>query len=169
MRHCLLLMIPVFVLLSCSRQIYVVRHAEKAVAPGGGSMMSKDPELSEMGKQRAESLRDNLKTKKIGSIYATNTIRTRATAEPTRAFFGLDIQTYSPIPDEELIGRLRSSKKNILIVGHSNTVDDVVNKICGETKIPGDLDESQYDNLYIIRKKGKKMVFENQKYGVRTP
>ncbi len=168
MRPYLLLLITVFALLSCSRKIFVVRHAEKAVS-NGGSMMSRDPELSEAGKARAESLKAFLKTKKIGSIYSTNTIRTKATAEPTRAFFGLDINIYSPIPNEELIASLRSSRKNILIVGHSNTVDDVVNKICGENKIPGDLDESQYDNLYIIRKKGKKMFFENQKYGVRTP
>ena len=168
MRTYLLLMVTLFVLMSCSRKIYVVRHGEKAVSDGG-SMMSRDPELSEAGKARAESLKEILKTKKIGSIYSTNTIRTKSTAEPTRAFFGLDINTYPPIPNEKFIDSLRSSKKNILIVGHSNTVDDVVNKICGENKIPGDLDESQYDNLYIIRKKGKKMLFENQKYGVRTP
>ena len=45
----------------------------------------------------------------------------------------------------------------MLIVGHSNTVDDVVNKLCGEIKVPADLPDSEYDNLYLVIKKGKKM------------
>jgi len=67
------------------------------------------------------------------------------------------------------IQKLKGIKKgNSLIVGHSNTVDDIVNKLCGETKIPGDLPDSEYDNLYIVTKKGKRMKFENKTYGTPT-
>jgi hypothetical protein len=59
-------------------------------------------------------------------------------------------------------------KGNTLIVGHSNTVDDIVNKLCGEIKVPIDLPDSEYDNLYLIRKKGKKMKFENKTFGTPT-
>jgi|SRR5690606_11497588 len=154
---------------SCTQKIYVVRHAEKATVSGNSNMMSQDPPLSEAGQKRAEDLREVLKSKKIGYIFSTNFIRTRSTAEPTRAHFGIQIENYAPRPDDNFIHKVTGLKKNVLIVGHSNTIDDVVNKICGETKVPGDLDESIYDNLYILKRQGKKWKFENKKYGSPTP
>jgi hypothetical protein len=53
-------------------------------------------------------------------------------------------------------------------VGHSNTVDDIVNKLCGEIKVPADLPDTEYDNLYIITKKGNRYKFENKTYGTPT-
>jgi phosphohistidine phosphatase SixA len=152
-------------LTSCGQTFYVVRHAEKEVINNSGTMMSNDPPLSGAGKQRAESLKEILKGKKIGYIFSTNTIRTRSTAEPLRAFINLTTETYQPIPDQAFISRLLSLKKNVLIVGHSNTVDDVVNKLCRSVKIPADLPDTAYDNLFVISKKGKKLIFENRKYG----
>ena len=64
------------------------------------------------------------------------------------------------------IQRIKAIKKgDILIVGHSNTIDDIANKIAGSTVVPGDLDESIYDNLFILKRKGDKYVFTNGKYG----
>lgn len=162
----LLIFFPLALLLtSCSRTFYIVRHAEKAAAGNNTTMMSNDPPLTEAGKERAEALKNLLKTKKIGTVFSTNTLRTKSTAEPTRAYFYLVTETYSPHPDSSFIIRLKSLKKNSLIVGHSNTVDDIVNKLCGSTKIPGDLAETEYDNLFVVKKKGRKMSFETKKYG----
>jgi phosphohistidine phosphatase SixA len=155
----------VLITTSCSQTIYVVRHGEKALPEGTSTMMKNDPPLSDAGKERAEALKEVLKTEKIGYIFSTNTIRTQATAEPTRAYFNLSIETYSPAPDSLFIHRLKTIKKNTLVVGHSNTVDDIVNKLCGATKIPGDLQDTEYDNLFVLKKKGKKITFENRKYG----
>jgi phosphohistidine phosphatase SixA len=156
-------------LTACSQTFYIVRHAEKAVAGATGTMMSNDPPLSDAGKERAEVLKETLKGKKIGYIFSTNTIRTRSTAEPLRARLNLTTETYQPVPGQPFIDRLLSLKKNVLLVGHSNTVDDVVNKLCGAIKIPADLPDTAYDNLFVIRKKGKRMVFENKKYGSPSP
>lgn len=164
MRNFLLFFSLCLLLTACSRKIYVVRHAEKAAA-NGNAMMSSDPPLTEAGKDRAESLKEVLKTKKIGYIFSTNTIRTKSTAEPVRAYYNLVTEMYPPSPDTAFIVRLRSLKKNALVVGHSNTVDDIINKLCGSIKIPGDLPETEYDNLFIVKKKGRKMSFENKKYG----
>ena len=151
---------------ACSHTIYVVRHGEKALPETMHPSMKNDPALSADGNARAEALKETLKNERIGYIFSTNTTRTRKTAEPTRNHFGIDsIRLYAPIPGADFIERVKSLKKNVLIVGHSNTIDDVVNKICGETKIAGDLPETIYDNLYIIRAKGNKTRFENRKYG----
>lgn len=156
-----LVVISSFFLFSCSQTFYVVRHAEKATAAAN---MSSDVPLTDAGRQRAQRLKDLMKDKKIGLIYSTNTIRTRTTAEPTANEFLININTYGPRPDSAFIKLLKSQKKNTLVVGHSNTVDDIVNMLCGEKKVPGDLDESIYDNLFVIKKKGKKFSFKNEKF-----
>jgi len=147
--------------ISCSQTYYVVRHAEKAVqAPN----MSSDVPLSDAGKQRAENLKEVLKDKKIGLIYSTNTIRTKTTAGPTANHFLITITEYPPRPDSAFITLLKSKKQNTLVVGHSNTIDDIVNMLCGEKKVAGDLPDAEYDNLYVIKRKGKNFIFKNEKY-----
>ncbi len=149
---------------SCSHSYYIVRHAEKEQVSASSSMMSNDPALSEAGKVRAIVLRDELKSKHIRYIFSTNTQRTKSTAQPLSETTGVAIQTYSTT--DSLIMELQKIKKgNVLIVGHSNTVDDIVNKLCGETKIQNDLADSQYDNLFVVKYKGKKITFIRHKYG----
>jgi phosphohistidine phosphatase SixA len=147
---------------SCSHSYFIVRHAEKATQE---TNMTSDVSLTEKGTQRAEALKEILRDKKIAYIFSTNTIRTRSTAQPTAEYFHLETVTYGPRPDSAFISLLRSKKKNTLIVGHSNTVDDIVNMLCGETKLAGDLPETEYDNLFIVRVKGKKYSYSAQKYG----
>ena len=101
--------------------------------------MSSDVPLTEKGKQRAEALKEILKDKKIAYVFSTNTIRTKSTAQPTADYFHLTTEIYGPRPDSAFISLLKSKKKNTLIVGHSNTVDDIVNMLCGEKKVAGDL------------------------------
>jgi phosphohistidine phosphatase SixA len=158
-----------FIFTSCRQTFYIVRHAEKEVAGSSTTMMNNDPPLTEAGKQRAEALKEVLKKKKIGYIFSTHTIRTRSTAEPVRAYFNLVTETYQPVPDSAFISRLLSLKENVLLVGHSNTVDDLVNKLCGSVKISADLPDTAYDNLFVVTKKGNKLIFENRKYGKPSP
>ncbi len=150
---------------ACTHTFYIVRHAEKAVTDGNDAMMSRDPPLTEAGKARAEALKEIMKTKKIGYVFSTNTIRTRSTVEPVRAYFNLITEIYPPVPDSAFIVRLKTLKKNTLIVGHSNTIDDIVNKLYGSMKIPKDLRETEYDNLFVVKQKGRKLSFESSKYG----
>jgi broad specificity phosphatase PhoE len=126
--------------------------------------MTSDVPLSELGKQRAEALKELLKNKNIRYIFSTNTIRTRSTADQLANHLGLKIENYKPIPDSAFISHLRSLRKNTLIVGHSNTVDDIVNKLSGENRLQ-DLKDDEYDNLFIVKKKGNRFVFSREKYG----
>ena len=164
MKYSLVLLCLFISLTVCSQTYYIVRHAEKAVPVEGSNMMANDPPLSDAGKARAQSLKELLKDKDIAYIYSTNTIRTRTTVEPLSQLSGITIQTYGPKPDSAFIQQLRSLNKNVLIVGHSNTVDDIVNMLCGEKKLPGDLPDSEYDNLFIVTKKNGKVLFDQRKF-----
>lgn len=164
MRFFLLFLFISLLSTACTTSYYIVRHAEKVPAEGSGAM-SNDLPLTAAGKERAEALKEIMKTKKIGYIFSTNTNRTKSTAEPTKAYFNLETTLYTPQPDTAFITKLRSLKKNTLVVGHSNTVDDIVNKLCGSLKIPADLKETEYDNLFVVKKKRGKMLFESKKYG----
>lgn len=159
MRISALLILIIFC--SCRSYVYVVRHAEKATPMGNNN----DVPLTPAGEERARALLDSLKDKKIRAIYSTNTIRTKTTARPTAEHFHLEIKNYSSLPDSNFISLLRRTHKNTLVVGHSNTVDDIVNRVCGATLIAGDLKDQEYDNLFVISKKGKKIMLLKRKYG----
>ena len=141
-------------LTACSQTYYVVRHAEKETT--GASMGSSDVPLTDKGKQRAVALSELLAAKKIKHIYSTKTIRTLSTAEPTANKFGLSAKEYGPKPDSNFIKVLKQQKGNVLIVGHSNTVDDIVNGLLGKKAITKDLDDSEYNRLFLVKRKGKK-------------
>lgn len=145
--------------LSCkTATYYVVRHAEKQQ----GSQ-SADPPLSAEGEKQALDLKNFLEGKKIKRIYSTNYARTMATAEPIRRALNGEIKLYKPDKLPELIAELKNvSDGNVLVVGHSNTVDDVVNGLTGENKL-GDLPEAEYGNVFIITKKGSSYSFERIK------
>jgi 2,3-bisphosphoglycerate-dependent phosphoglycerate mutase len=148
---------------SCKTTSYfVVRHAEKETA---GSM-SGDVPLSAAGKQRAEALKDLLLRENIKSIYATNFIRTKSTAQPLADADSLAIEIYDPRDTAFILGLRARSKGNVLIVGHSNTVDDMVNRVMGSRVIPGDLPDSQYGDLFVVKRRGKKYSFEKKHFGL---
>lgn len=160
----LLIIICVF-LISCKTTTYfVVRHAEKAE-----NTMTTDVPLSEAGMQRAEALKEKLKNKKIGTIYSTNYVRTRSTAKPLADAIGITIQVYEP-GDSTFIHRIintgnKDKEGNMLIVGHSNTVDDIVNTLIGSRVIPGDLPDSAYGDLFVVKQKGRKFSFTQKRFG----
>lgn len=165
MKRIITILLVAYLLTACSHTYYVVRHAEKANPTPGTTMSSpNNPELSEAGKQRAQALLATLKDSKVKYIFSTNTTRTLSTAEPLRHYLGLTTQTYGPMPDSAFIQKLKGLKKNVLIVGHSNTVDDIVNGLTGVKSVPGDLDDSEYNNLFVITYKGKKVKFERKTF-----
>lgn len=170
MRNFIIVIIILIVCSSCSNTIYVVRHAEKATGIDPTTMKPvKDPPLSLEGQERALKLKEILGSKGIRVFFSTNTLRTISTATPLKELYlNTPINIYSSKPDSlnGFINRIKQYKKeNVLIVGHSNTVDDIVNALCGKQVIPGDLDERIYDNLFILKRKGKAYQFNVQKFG----
>lgn len=123
--------------------IFLVRHAEKMDK-------SKDPKLSEIGKQRADQIKYLLQGSEISAIYSSDFIRTKDTARPLADLLKLDINIYDHRQTKPLVEAVMSKHKgkNILVTAHSNTVNRITAAFGG--KDFGKLDESQYDFLYVI-------------------
>ena len=121
--------------------LFIVRHAEKADD-------SKDAELSEAGRARAEALANMLRDSKISVIYTTEFKRTQQTAAPLAKALGLTITTLPAENQAALVTKLRAFTGNSLVVGHGNTVPDII-KALGITE-PVNIPDSDYDNLFVV-------------------
>ncbi len=148
-----------FMLASCSNTYYIVRHAEKEAQ---AQNMTSDVELTIDGRARAESLKSILSDKKITTIFSTNFKRTKSTARPLSEATGIAITDYDS-RDSGFIDKLKNLKKNVLVVGHSNTVDDIVNGLTGAGLT--DLTDTQYGDLFIVTRKGDKYILRQSRFG----
>jgi broad specificity phosphatase PhoE len=129
--------------------IFIVRHAERAdVQAGAAPKMAADPELSEAGIARAESLAAMLKDAGITLIFATEFKRTQQTAAPLGKAVGQIVRTLSATNTVGLVNQLKAAKGNVLVVGHSNSIPDLL-KGLGITA-PVTVNEQEYDNLFIV-------------------
>ena len=129
--------------------IFLVRHAERAdTAPGTNPTMAADPDLSDAGRTRAESLATALKDAKITAIYATEFKRTQQTAAPLARALGLTVTVVTSKSAPELADRLKKNKGNVLVVGHSNTVPEII-KALGVTT-PVTIGDNDFDNMFLV-------------------
>jgi broad specificity phosphatase PhoE len=136
-------------LASAQHLVIVVRHAERA---DGGSMSATkqtDPLLSAEGEARAKRLASMLADSGITAIFATEYKRTQDTAKPIAGRLGLKVQIQKGQDTAGLVALLKSShaKDVVLIVGHSNTMPEIIKALGGPAfKIPDD----EYDTIYFL-------------------
>ena len=131
------------------QSIFLIRHAERADSvPGQPPTMANDPDLSDVGRARAQSLAWVLKDAAITAIYTTEYKRTQQTAEPVAKTFGVTPITIKASETARLVKEIAASKGNVLVIGHSNTVPDVI-KGLGVTT-PQAINDDEYDNLFIV-------------------
>jgi phosphohistidine phosphatase SixA len=129
--------------------VFLVRHAERADAGmAAAKIAGADPELSEAGKARATALAALLKDAKITAIFTTEYKRTRDTAQPLAAAAGIAATAVDSKDAAGLIARVQASAGNVLVVGHSNTVPDVI-KALGVSE-PVAIADDQFDNLFVV-------------------
>lgn len=146
-------------------KIYVVRHAERLD-------QSTDTPLSKAGLQRAQALADSLKNKNIERIFGTKYQRNRQTAQVVCQVTGKAYEVYEPHPTDVIVQTVEKvGHKNVLVVGHSDTVLEIV-KGFGVTPTKTKIESADYDNLFVITVKKKfgktKKVLEERTYGVET-
>ncbi len=104
--------------------VYVMRHLN---TPAGQA----DPDLLPEGRRAAEALVAWFQGDRPAAIYVTDFKRTRQTAAPLAARLGLTPILYDPRDTPGLIARVRAEHGAVLIVGHSNTVPDIVAALGG--------------------------------------
>ena len=133
-----------------STTVVLVRHAEKEV----GAIS--DAPLSPEGEQRADRLAnmfgDTQKFGRLQKIYVTNTRRTQQTALRLSQRLGITSEVVdAKIESAELAKRVLDENRGgrVLIVGHSNTVPELVKALSGADAVPP-IGEEEYDTMYVV-------------------
>ncbi|HEX3395191.1 MAG TPA: histidine phosphatase family protein [Steroidobacteraceae bacterium] len=132
-----------------STTVIVIRHAEKA------AVSEPDPPLSAAGEARAallaRMLGDPRGPGRLDAIYISSALRNRMTAAPLAGRLGIT-PIVAPTDDPKGLAHrvLReNSGKRVMVVGHVNTVPDIVAALSGRSDIP-QLDEKDFGTMYIV-------------------
>jgi broad specificity phosphatase PhoE len=132
-----------------STTVVVIRHAEK-VLDG-----SPDPKLDPAGEARAELLArmfgDSHSIGCVSAIYVSPTQRNRLTAAPLAARLGLTPVVLDSVDSKGLAHRVLREHVGgrILVVGHRDTVPDIVEALSGIKQVPP-IGEDEYGTMYIV-------------------
>ena len=153
------------------KTVFLIRHAEKEDEP------RQDPPLKKEGVARSQELARLLANAGIKAIYTSQFARTKLTAEPLATKLGLTVAAISlksnpanprQIAEEsttEVVNKILAGPgENVLVVGHSNSIPDVI-KMLGGDVVPT-IDERKFNDLFIVTvyAKGKAKV-THIKYG----
>lgn len=123
-------------------EYYLIRHSEKVDA-------SKNPDLSEIGLKRAESWNKILQDVKFDAVFSTDFKRTMQTANPIAHRLNLEIKMYNPNTLDLTEFKKETLGKKVLIVGHSNSTPEFVNKLINQ-KVYSQIDDTVFGNLYLV-------------------
>lgn len=128
--------------------VWLVRHAERADA---GMDDQPDPDLSDIGRARAEELARFLGEAGITVIHSTPFRRTMQTAMPLAQALGLEIQSYDPrdASSMEAFHELVRTPGRHLVVGHSNTTPALVAELGGDPV--SEIAVEEYDRIYLLQ------------------
>ena len=145
---CALVVIALLALPACTTTaasgpppVCVMRHLN---TPQG----ERDPDLLPEGRRAAEALAARLGRTGLRAIYVSDFRRTRETAAPLAARLRLTPIVYDPADTPGLIARVRAGPQPALIVGHSNTVPDIIEALGGTRPAP--LVHADFGDLWWI-------------------
>jgi broad specificity phosphatase PhoE len=120
--------------------IYLVRHGEK--------LAGQDPELSPRGQERARQVAAILHRAGITAIFSSKTLRTQQTAAPLAQKTGVPVQLYDALAPLALVEQVRKLTGAVVVVGHSNTLPELVKLFGGA---PGaEIADDEFDRLYQL-------------------
>lgn len=109
--------------------IYVVRHLN---TPEG----VQNAQLTAEGRANAVKLADFLRRNPPRTILVSDTDRARDTAAPTAERYHAAVLTYDAKDTPALVAQALASTGTVLVVGHSNTVPDIVAGLGGTRPQP---------------------------------
>jgi phosphohistidine phosphatase SixA len=136
--------------------VIVTRHVEKADEPAD------NPGPSELGAFRADRLADMFEETGVDSVFASHLLRSFSTASPLARRISVPVHIYEAPDVAGLVARIDSEHRHdtVFVVGHSNTVPDIVEALSGQEVAP--IDESRYGDLFVVirPKWGRAQVFQ---------
>jgi broad specificity phosphatase PhoE len=131
--------------------VVIVRHAEKA-ADGGT-----DPDLSSAGRARADALARILKDSGVTAIFTSEFKRTQETAAPTATSAHVTPTVVGAKDTAALVARLHELKGNALLVGHGDTIPNLIKALGINTPI--NIPDDDYSELLIVTLGDKPQLF----------
>lgn len=120
---------------------YVMRHLH---TPQGVN----DPELTAEGQRNAAMLPGFFQGDPPSAIYVSNTRRSQQTAAPLAQALGITPKIYDPANTPALLQRVTAETGTVLIVGHSNTVPDIVQQLGGTR--PDPIVHDQFGDIWHV-------------------
>jgi broad specificity phosphatase PhoE len=140
------LAIGAWVLDAAPTTLLIVRHADRA---------DRDDALSPRGTARAAALARALARANLRAIYHSDTSRARDTAAPLAALLGLTPKVRPARDTSGLVREILTEHRGeqVLIVGHSNTVPQMI-RAAGGPDLP-DLAEDAFDDLFVLTAVGR--------------
>jgi broad specificity phosphatase PhoE len=123
--------------------VVLVRHAEKDT-----NFVGADQPLNAAGMLRARELSRTLGDVKFSAIYVTPWVRSRKTAEPLAQREGDSLVVIMDAVDGTVRGIRQHPGANVLVVGHSNTVPQIMAALTGQPDLAKLV--VGYDDLFVL-------------------
>ena len=128
--------------------VILIRHADRDVPPAG-TPDPPGPPLNDKGMARSKTLVHVLSTAGIQAIYTSDYTRAKMTA---KLFFaahpGLPLVRLNAAPELRDHILTHHAGQTVLVVGHTNTVPDLI-ELLGGPSLP-DIDDCEFDNLFVL-------------------
>lgn len=125
--------------------VYLIRHAEAVARDPAGQMADEDRPLTDTGRTQAQRIARNLPERgaKIERLFVSPTVRTRQTAEPLMAAWGLTGDAVVDCPELAPGGKIRKLAKRLSkhpagaigLVGHRPDLNDFAAWLIGSRKV----------------------------------
>jgi phosphohistidine phosphatase SixA len=147
--------------------VIVVRHAEKGTTPAN------DPPLTDAGTARAKALAAVLADANVQAVITTQFARTKDTGRPTAEAKGAPMEVVAaggavPAHAKAVAEAVRKhAGKTILVVGHSNTVSQIVEALGGP--VAKDLCDSEYSSIWTVVLDGRTVRVVRSTFGAPSP
>lgn len=120
---------------------FVMRHFD---TPAGVP----DPGLTAEGQRRAQLLAGTYPGEPPASIFVSNTKRAQESVAPLAAKLGITPRIYDPADTPGLLAEVVKEPPPVLIVGHSNTVPDIIAGLGGARPAP--IAHDQFGDFWIV-------------------
>jgi phosphohistidine phosphatase SixA len=120
---------------------YVMRHLHTRAGVS-------DPDLTPEGMKYALAVSYSFERDPPDVIYVSSTKRAQQTAAPLAQRLKLTPKIYDPRDTPGLIAAVSAETGTVLVVGHSNTVPDIIEKLGG--KRPPDLTHEDFGDIWHV-------------------